>query len=279
MIFTNHTCWSQQIKLRWLLALSVLIPTPSLAEKDKERLDQKIVGHYVRLVADEREDSILGMKFLRSLHQSCTEGKRAAGKHYLPEPSGGWPKTRSKLRAEYYYTRTRVLVVHETKSQAVRLSNCDLYERTYKKITLTSAAGTCMADLARKYSFGQCDATVHRRMIASPLKSKLGTGSFKKTGTREISGYTCTVYFGTLLKDEICIANPPSDFPIPDQYSEGVLPGLKLQIVGKIYNAKAESVLLHTEFNEDIFSIPEGLLHISVPDYENRYKLADEERE
>ncbi|GIZ52351.1 hypothetical protein [Noviherbaspirillum aridicola] len=254
--------------------MSALGCTGASAAEDKGRLDERVVGHYVHLVSkQERETSPYGMRDLIDQHRTCVRNNKADGKPYLLEPTGGWPATRSRAEREIYYSRTRTIAFNRVYRYRVKRSNCDLEERSYEKIVLRSAAGSCLARTTEKTAYGQCDVAAHRRMVAPPPNARYP--GFRKAGVRDIAGYPCNVYLGT-PPIEICIAQPKSDFPIMDAFHDGHLPGLQLQWKDAVHDFKADVVRMNIEFPESVFSIPEGLRQIPMPPVEDDHE--DRER-
>ncbi|HEY8605868.1 MAG TPA: hypothetical protein VIM12_01980 [Noviherbaspirillum sp.] len=190
------------------------------------------------------------------------EDKKFMKRPHVASPTLAWPKARTSVQWETYYTRTRTMTISSAERYVVRHSDCDLAVQTIHELLLESGAGRCTVDLTEKTATGHCDVDAHRR-ATSPVRVDIDQRHIPKGAEKTILGINCIPYIGRLRT--VCVGTPRSDFRIPNGPFSRLAPGLLLEERGAYMNADAVAVELDREFHDDLFTIPQGLKHRPFP--------------
>jgi hypothetical protein len=274
----------KHLRVLTLLVATPFLPGSSLGAWHDDHRGTAIRAHHVRL-SGHGGDNALQRRLLAEEYRACAETNPKLGLPVQALPAGGIPAIISSHEIDVYYAQGRTLTAGTGTRYHLDRDNCAVVAHDHATLKIANGDGTCEVDLIRRQARGLCSAHIsasgasggrevpidmskvpeHLREQVSKNIARLrqgrppGTPAPAVPGTgqsRTIAGLRCDVYANAALPIEICVARPPSPFPIPAAPFNAAVPGLLLDAQSPVLTITAREVTLDMGLSSDAFDLP-----------------------
>lgn len=279
-----------------IVAGLIMTAQGAYAARNNEYPGSDVQVHYVHLTGH-AGDNAVHRSILSAEHGACALALEVRGQSARALAPDAIPQIVYPQDIEIYYASNRILTVSKGVVYSIDPATCALTSKSRPILRLRSAAGLCEIDLNAKEARGVCDETAHERapnstfqhmaptqapaidlnkvppqvraQVAAQIErlKQLPKGAGGQNaaallptgGYKTIAGYKCKSYRADALLNEVCIAHPPSPFPIPAAPLNGGIPGLLLDMDSPSLTLHAQEVRMGISVSRDMFAIPKGM--------------------